>query len=158
MALFAQPAPKRARNIDVADSGAKQLRIAAALREFPLVRLLVEKEGVHPDSTCEGKPTALCYAVLQKDRCMTQYLLSHGADPNQQDQLGMTSIHYATMGGCCYCLASVIHCGAKIDQACVTGKTAYSLCAKRKDLSECRELLKRYGAGDFPGVSRNCFH
>ena len=146
---------ERARSVD---EGARQLRIAAALREFSLVRLLVEKVGMHPDATCDGKPTALCYSVLQKDRCLTQYLLGHGANPNREDRLGMTSIHYAAMGGCCYCLALVIHCGAEIHKACLSGKTAYSLCAQRADLAECRELLKRYGAEGSENNFSSCFH
>jgi len=124
----------------------KQFLTAAALKEFRTVRFFVEEIGLHPDETKSDSPTALCYAVLLRDRCLMQYLLLKGADVNKPDQRGMTPLHYAAFGGCKFCILYLLQSGADVNQVNQEGKTALALCAGRADLTASRNLLKRYEA------------
>ena len=73
----------------------KNFLIAAALQQSELVRYFIEIEGLHPDAKWDGKPTAICYAVLKKNPPLLMYLLEKGANVNHVDVLGMTPLHYA---------------------------------------------------------------
>ena len=119
---------------------------AAALHQVERVRHFIEIEGLHPDSTYRGKPTALCYAVLRPHRNLMGYLLERGADVNRADVCGMTPLHYATMGGCLHCVSFLIGRGARLNDASEDGRTPLALALERPKLAPCRELLLRYGA------------
>ena len=70
----------------------KRYLVSAAIQNIGEVRHFIETLGFHPGTTFGGKPTALCYALLKQDRCLTQYLIMHGADVNSRDQMGMPAI------------------------------------------------------------------
>jgi len=124
----------------------QQFLVATALKKFCAVRFYIEEIGLHPDETQSGRPTALCYAVLQQDRCLMQYLLLKGADTNKPDEKGMTPLHYAALGGCGFCILYLLQSGADVNQENRDGKTPLALCVGRADLTESCNLLKRYGA------------
>lgn len=137
----------------------QQFLISAALQQISLVRYYIEVKKYHPDTTIEGKPTALCYAALKRDSCLMQYLVIHGADVNKRDGMGMAPIHYATLGGCTYCLSYLVHSGAQINIESKNGRTPLSLCIGNPCLNECSELLRRYGAGYHSQISNpSSFH
>ncbi len=130
--------------------------VAIALNRFRAVRFYIEELGLHPDETTANRPTALCYAVLQRDRCLMQYLLLKGADINKSDQKGMAPIHYATLSGCRFCVLYLLQSGADVNQENLAGKTPFALCADRTDLLAIQILLRRYGAGLTKSVKSNC--
>ena len=143
----------------VPESAIKQYLLSAALQEVEMVRYFIETVGFHPDTTYGGKPTALCYAVLKRDLRMVEYLHHQGANINSCDQIGMTPVHYATLGGCLCCLAYLMHHNADINKVNHSGKTALGLCEGKPHLAECSELLRRSGASRQPEpLNRRCFH
>lgn len=127
----------------------EQFLISAALQDFDRVRHFVEVEGLHPDTTIEGKPTAICYAALKRDRCLLQYLHIKGASANIKDKMGMTPLHYAVLGGCTFCVSYLIHSGASVNQPSLTGKTPLALTIGSSHLQECKKLLMRHGGRVF---------
>lgn len=54
--------------------------IAAALQQLHKIRYYIERLGLHPDTTRDGKPTALCYASLKPNITLIDYYLEKGAD------------------------------------------------------------------------------
>lgn len=72
--------------------------IAAALQQPHRIRYYIEHLGLHPDTTRDGKPTALCYASLKPNIVLIDYYLEKGANVNHADAIGMTPLHYAAMG------------------------------------------------------------
>ena len=143
----------------VTESMIRQYLLSAALQEMEMVRYFIEAVGLHPDTTYGGKPTALCYAALKADRRLIEYLHIRGADVNHRDQMGMTPVHYATIGGCLHCLAYLMHNNADINQVNHSGKTALALCKGKPRLAECGELLRRSGASaSSEPHHRKCFH
>ena len=93
----------------------REFLVAAALQEVELVCYFVEVEGLHPDTTMPGKPTALCYSAMTKNHLMLDYLVKKGADINYRDVLGMTPLHYAVLGACVDCTAYLVRKGARLD-------------------------------------------
>ena len=122
--------------------------IAAALQQLEMVCYFIEKEGVHPDTTRSGKPTALCYSAMAKNRCMLTYLVKKGADVNYQDALGMTPLHYAVLGGCVYCTAYLVHHGSKLNTRNRDAHTPLKLALRTPGAADCCALLKCYGTGE----------
>lgn len=138
---------------------ARAFLFAAALRDFARIRHFIEVVGLHPDTTLEGKPTAICYAVLKQDNCLLSYLHKRGASINIADRIGMTPLHYAALGGSAYCVAYLVRNGANLNQRNKAGETPSSMIQGRPDLDECRELLRRYGADQESGnTNRRLFH
>ena len=139
-----------ARSVDegsaVAESTRKDFLVAAALHQMDRVRGFIETQGLHPDSTYGGKPTALCYAVLKPYPRLMTYLLDRGADANHTDIMGMTPLHYAALGGCAYCLATLIGRGAVLNRCNKSGATPLAMTLHKPQLESCRDLLLRYGA------------
>lgn len=127
--------------------------MAAALQQFERIQHFIEVEGLHPDATFEGKPTAVCYALLKSNIRLVRYLFSKGAQVNQADVVGMTPLHYAALGGCEYCLATVIGLGASLNVANRCGKTALAMTLDKPNLGGCREMLTGHGASVVPGCS-----
>ena len=133
----------------------REFLLAAALGEAAMVCYFIEAEGLHPDATWGGKPTAVCYAAMKANRRLLDYLLAKGAGVNVTDALGMTPLHYAAMRGCEVCVARLIAAGAGLNAINQAGKTPLAL-ARR---GTCQELLVRHGASlgaDRPGPRR--FH
>jgi len=126
--------------------------VSAALRDFSRVQYFIEELQVHPDATTRGKPTAICYALLKRDRELLHYLHEHGADLNSIDKMGMTPAHYAAMGGCLYCLSFLILHGADIDRPSLSAKTPYAVSVETNSCLECRQLLRCHGAASLNGV------
>ncbi|MEM7291879.1 MAG: ankyrin repeat domain-containing protein [Pseudomonadota bacterium] len=126
----------------------KRYLVAAALSQGDMVRYFVEQEGLHPDATFGGKPTALCYTVLKPHHETMKYLINSGADVDKIDQLGMRPLHYAAMGGCLYCLSYLIACGAEVNAGSKSGKTALKMTEGKPHLRECREFLLHHGASN----------
>lgn len=131
---------------EAAESTIREYLVASALHQIERVRFFVETEGLHPDSTYRGKPTALCYSVLKPYPCLMEYLCEKGADVNNTDILGMTPLHYAALGGCEYCIGYLIGAGAQLNTANKCGDTPLALTLNRSDLASCREFLQRHGA------------
>ena len=130
---------------------------AAALLQGDRIRHFIETAGLHPDSTFEGKPTALCYAALKADSDLTGYLLARGADVNHTDGAGMTPLHYGTLGGCAQCLVRLMDRGARLNAPNQCGQTPLALAASRPGLVGCRDLLASYGGSltaNTPGARR----
>ena len=124
----------------------KDYLVSAALHQLDRVRHFIELQGLHPDTTSRGKPTALCYAVLKPHHGLMNYVLSKGADINHRDGMGMTPLHYAALGGCAYCLACLINHGARINAENHLGQTPMALTLDKPHLAQSREFLQRYGA------------
>ena len=127
------------------DSAIREFLTAAALVQGERIRHFIETAGLHPDSTFEGKPTALCYAALKADLGLTGYLLERGANVNHVDVAGMTPLHYGVLGGCEQCLVRLIGHGARMNAPNRGGQTPFALAASRPKLSVCRDLLAAYG-------------
>ena len=131
----------------------------AALHRVDEVRYFVDARGLHPDCTYGGKPTALCYAVIQPHRNLMEFLVSRGANVNHSDVLGMTPLHYAALGGCEHCIAYLIHHGADRNARSMAGRTPLGLIQerfrrqKRPHLASGRDFLERYGTAPFWGAS-----
>lgn len=129
--------------------------IAAALQQPYKIRYYIERIGLHPDTTREGKPTALGYAALKPNLGLITYYLERGADVNHADAMGMTPLHYAAMGGCAACLACLVSGGADINRRNRGGETplASALYRARRRSQRCVELLRCYGAvtAEHPG-------
>ena len=123
----------------------QQLLIGAALQDFDRVKYLLEVFGLHPDSTIDGKPTALCYAVLKPNLNLVEHLIQLGADVNKSDGMGMTPLHYAAVGGCNYCVSILISRGAEINAVNSSGRTPASLAWDRRVRSDNYLLLKHHG-------------
>ncbi len=117
--------------------------VAVALQQIELVCYYLEVEKLHPDTTRNGKPTAVCYAALKGNPRLVAYLLDKGADPNRADALGMTSLHYAALGGCEICVATLIDRGADIHARNYKGHTPLALTENQPRLAPCGELLAR---------------
>lgn len=137
----------------------KEYLIAAAQLDFAAVRFFLEQVGLHPDSTYNGKPTALCYAALQRDHCLMMYLVKKGANVNTVDPLGSTPLHYAALSGCEYCVSYLIRSGSDLNIRNKRGETPLSVTQGRACLEGCRELLRRHGACSAGGKQQKpCFH
>ena len=137
----------------------KEYLIAAAQLDFATVRFFIEEVGLHPDSTYNGKPTALCYAALQRDHCLMMYLVKKGASVNIVDPLGSTPLHYAALSGCEYCVSYLIRSGSDLNIRNKRGETPLSVTLGKACLEGCRELLRRHGACSLSGAQRKpCFH
>jgi ankyrin repeat protein len=67
---------------------------AAARRNFPLVRLLVER-GRALDVQSKNEQTALMLAVGRGDYETVEFLLKANANADCKDVLGMTALQYA---------------------------------------------------------------
>ena len=133
--------------------------MAAALQQLEMVRYYVESEGLHPDTTLESKPTALCYAALKGNYRLMRYLLNKGADVNRTDALAMTPLHYAVLGGCLICISLLIGHGAALNAVNYQGQTPLRLSGDRQHPTLKRELLERHGAREDSGVPAiACFH
>ncbi len=129
-----------------AESRVKAFLVSAALHQIERVRHFVETEGLHPDASYRGKPTALCYAVLKPYPSLMRYLYEKGADVNYRDCMGMSPLHYAALGGSEYCLSFLIGTGAALNETARNGATPLGLILNRQDRADCRELLRRHGA------------
>ena len=129
--------------VDVSQT--KQLLIAAALHQTARVRYFIEQLGLCPNSTYGGKPTALCYVVLKPNHTIMRYLLESGADTSAQDALGMTPLHYAVLGGCQYCVTSLINAGAALNTPARSGKTPLDCALDRLALQPIAHYLVRVG-------------
>jgi ankyrin repeat protein len=90
----------------------KSFLAAAALHDTEAVQRFVVDDGLHPDTTCNGKPTALSYVVMKPHLELVWLLLAHGADANRADLMGMTPLHYAVLGGDMTCVMRLIEHGA----------------------------------------------
>lgn len=130
----------------------KDFLAAAALHQVHKVRDYVERIGVHPDTTYGGKPTALCYSVLKPHHGLMTYLVEQGADIAHNDQMGMTPLHYAVLGGCDYCLAYLVSVGAPLDPMNRTEQTPLALATNNPRLVSAAEFLRRCGASLDPAV------
>ena len=131
----------------VGEARIQEFLVSAALHQTLRVRHLIEVEGLHPDSTHRGKPTALCYAVLKPNIGLMEYLTGQGADVNHIDGMGMTPLHYAAIGGCEYCAAHLISRGAALNRLNKCGRTPLAEMLERPYSEGCYEFLRRHGAG-----------
>ena len=125
--------------------------IAAALQQIELVRYFIEVEGLHPDVTWNGKPTAISYAAMQRNATLLEYLCDSGADVNRADALGMTPLMYSTLAGWTYGVAYLIAQGAELNRVNGRCETALLLARQSANRAECAELLYRHGARDCHG-------
>lgn len=141
--LDVQAEPSRA---SVSEEVVKDFLVAAALHQLDRVRHFVEGRGLHPDITFGGKPTALCYAVLKPHHGLMDYVLARGADPNHVDQMGMTPLHYAALGGCAVCLATLVGQGADLSRSNRRGETPLALAQSKPGRETAAEFLCRCGA------------
>jgi hypothetical protein len=124
----------------------KEYLISAALQKTEMLCYFIEAEGVHPDATWNGKPTALCYAAMKRNTRLVTYLIDKGADVNYADALGMTPLHYAMLGACICTAACLIARGAILNVVNLAGKTPLALTTDSSERRDCYELLLRYGA------------
>ena len=150
--LDLEPAPA-AREAPVAEGVIKDYLVAAALHQLERVRHFIECRDLHPDTTYGGKPTALCYSVLKPHHALMTYLIGKGADPDRLDQMGMTPLHYAALGGCEVCLAALVVCGAKLSGGNRRGQTPLALALTRPSLAGGAEFLRRCGATLEPSLA-----
>lgn len=140
-------------------SNIREFLTAAALQQIEMVRYFIEIEGMHPDATWDGKPTAICYAALQRNTELLRYLAERGAAINHADAMGQTPLMYATLAGWEYGVAMLIALGADLDRCNCRGETALALAHRCARGRACRELLFRHGAAPEAGRSgRRCFH
>lgn len=137
------PSVRHRPTLPLRDAMIRDYLVAAALQQTELVCYYLEVEKLHPDTTRNGKPTAVCYAALKGDPRLVAYLLDKGADPNLADALGMTSLHYAALGGCEHCVAALIDRGADIHARNYRGHTPLALTENQPRLALCGELLAR---------------
>jgi len=70
-------------------------------------------------------------------------LLDGGAAVNQADQVDLTPLHFAVLGGSAACVAALVRCGASEAARDLQGKTPLEL---------ARFLTKRGGDGACPDV------
>ena len=126
--------------------------ISAATRQYEKVCYLIESKGLHPDSTLAGKPTALCYAVLQPSHCLLEYLVAKGANINHKDGMGMTPLHYAAIGGCEFCISYLVKQGAELNATNYSGQTPLGIAISRSHSGCCTEYLVRLGASGYATI------
>jgi len=127
-------------------STARELLTCAALHRIDRIRYFVDEKGMHPDRTYGGKPTALCYALIQPHRDLVEFLVTRGANVNHSDVLGMTPLHYAALGGCEHCMAYLMHHGADRNARNAEGRTPLGLIRERSHLESGRRVVERYRA------------
>lgn len=89
----------------------QQLIISAAKGDSDAVTAHLEAGG-DPDSTIEGKPTALCYAAIGDNPNLAIKLIDAGASLNHQDSIGNTPIFYSMMAESDLVLSLLLLCGA----------------------------------------------
>ena len=143
----------------ISDETVKDYLAAAALHQIDKIRYYIECQGLHPDATYGGKPTALCYAVLKPNYELMCYVIERGADANHIDQMGMSPLHYAALGGCERCLASLVRHGAFLNATNRCGQTPLALAMTRPGLAGAMEFLRRCGASLDPAApGAKCFH
>jgi ankyrin repeat protein len=124
----------------------KEYLIAAALQKTEMLCYFIEAEGLHPDATWNGKPTALCYAAMKRNSRMVTYLIDRGADVNYADALGMTPLHYAALSACDCTAACLIARGAALNAVNHAGRTPLALALCSPGRRDCYEFLRRHGA------------
>ena len=124
-------------------STARELLTCAALHRIDRIRYFVDEKGMHPDCTYGGKPTALCYALIQPHRDLVAFLVTRGANVNHSDVLGMTPLHYAALGGCEHCMAYLIHHGADRNARNAEGRTPLGLIQDRSHLESGQRVIER---------------
>lgn len=124
----------------------REYLISAALQKLEMVCYFIETEGLHPDATRDGKPTALCYAAMKRNHRLLNYLIGKGADVNHRDVLGMTPLHYGVLGGCECVIANLIASGAELNAINCDGKTPLAIAVCSEQRANCVEFLQRYGA------------
>ncbi len=75
--------------------GETALHIACNFQQFDIVKLLISNNIDINAQDYNNEITAIIYSITLNTNNISKYLLYHGADPNIQDFMGNTVLHYA---------------------------------------------------------------
>ena len=124
----------------------KSFLASAALHDLEAVQRFVVDDGVHPDTTCGGKPTALSYVAMKPHLELMALLLAHGADANRADAMGMTPLHYAVLGGNMTCVMRLVEHGANPFATNCKGQSAIDVADAIPGFTALGRFLRRQTA------------
>lgn len=89
---------KHIKNVDIRSrNGATPLHVACNFQLTEIVKVLLEHGASQniPENEYDFYP--IFYSVVQNDIDITKLLIDYGADPNNQDYVGNTIVHYAIL-------------------------------------------------------------
>lgn len=119
------------------------LIVAAGGGNINTVRLLVDRGADINAKSCEGG-TALLVAIEQCNEDIVEYLLAHGANPNDKltEAPGLTALCMAAQRGYLRILKALLNAGADVERRSGDGSTALVNAAFKGHDEVVRELIK----------------
>ncbi|CAM0883901.1 unnamed protein product [Alopecurus aequalis] len=132
------------RSGDVDLQGLGLLHVAASKGSLEVCGYLVEVLHFDVnDAETEGRTPLLC-AILGKSVSTSQYLLTHGADPNKSNSDGISALHSAAGSGDTELVELLLLNGAYVDQVASCGTALH--CAVTQDHSSTVKVLLDHDA------------
>lgn len=108
--------------------------------ESPKVARMLIQAGANPKQVKQTTP--LVFAAKRQNKKMLKLLLEHGADPNEPNMMGKTTMHYAAE----FCSADIVDflvsAGASVNVSNRIGLTPLHLAVKRGDPAIVKAFLK----------------
>ncbi|CAL4969310.1 unnamed protein product [Urochloa decumbens] len=117
----------------VKSRGARALHVAAGSGKMSVCTYLVEELLVDVNASDDSGDTPLAYAVRSGTLDIVQYLLDHGANPDEPNGKGSTSLHLAAAGGNCEIVKALLSKGANVNSFCDTGTPLHMAAFSKQD-------------------------
>eukprot|EP01043_Picozoa_sp_COSAG02_P013867 COSAG02_NODE_561_length_20308_cov_42.799495_12_plen_2050_part_00 len=136
--------PREQLDVAKVGAGARTLHDAAAAGSTDEAELMIEKDGVDPDTPDDNGMTPLMHACRSvPDSTCAAMLLAHGASPNAVDHEGRTVLMMSAMAGAVRTTAMLLKAGASPAPTDAKGWTALHHAAHGGRYACAIELLRR---------------